>query len=132
MNFVLSHTRSKEAVSTATNTALWAEKRLIKVFHQFIGDKYDIAVKWLTKKTKWLFLLKDSSLHPSCKTHKGIYSFGDTYIDETICDVEKSWSEHNSAGNKSESAKHLGDNEEHFSCRAFYMLVQIMAEQVKR
>ena len=37
-----------------------------------------------------------------------------TYIGETICNVEERWSEHNSADNKSEPAKHLADNKEHF------------------
>ena len=33
-------------------------------------------------------------------------------IGETIRNVEERWSEHNSADNKSEPAKHLADNEE--------------------
>ena len=49
-----------------------ASKRFIKKFHQFTGDKYDIAVKWLTKKVKSLFPLKDRNLHPSCKIYKDI------------------------------------------------------------
>ena len=44
-----------------------SSKRFIKKFHQFTCDKYDIAVKWLTKKVKSLFPLKDRNLHPSCK-----------------------------------------------------------------
>ena len=55
-----------------------ASKRFIKKFHQFTGDKYDIAVKWLTKKVKSLFPLKDRNLHPSCKIYKGVGSCGDT------------------------------------------------------
>ena len=90
-----------------------ASKRFIKKFHQFTGEKYDIAVKWLTKKVKSLFPLKDRNLHPSCKIYKGICSCGETYIDETIRNVEERWSEHNSADNKSEPAKHLADNKEH-------------------
>ena len=39
-----------------------ASKRFIKKFHQFTGDKYDIAVKWLTKKVQSLFPLKDRNL----------------------------------------------------------------------
>ena len=41
-----------------------ASKRFIKKFHQFTAEKYDIAVKWLTKKVKSLFPLNDRNLHP--------------------------------------------------------------------
>lgn len=43
-------------------------KQFIKKFHQFTGGKYDKAVKWLTKKLKSLFPLKDHNLHPPCKS----------------------------------------------------------------
>ena len=42
-----------------------ASKQFIEKFHQFTGEKYDMAVKWLTKKVKYLFPLKDRNLHPS-------------------------------------------------------------------
>ena len=90
-----------------------ASKWSIKKFHQFTGDRYDIAVKWLTKKVKWIFTLKDCNLPPSCKIYKGVCSCGETYIGETICNVEERWSEQNSADNKSEPAKNLADNKEH-------------------
>ena len=90
-----------------------ASKRLIKKFHQFTCDKYDIAVKWLTKEVKSLFPLKDCNLHLSCKIYKGICSCGETYIGETIRNVEERWSEHNFADNKSEPAKHLADKHKH-------------------
>ena len=70
-------------------------------------------MKWLTKKVKSLFPLKDRNLRSSCKIYKGICSCGETYIGETICNVEERWSEHNSADNKSEPAKLLADNKEH-------------------
>ena len=72
-----------------------------------------MAVTWFTKKVKSLFPLKDCNLHPSCKIYKGICSCGETYIGETIRNVEEAWSEHDSTDNKSEPAKHLADNEEH-------------------
>ena len=90
-----------------------SSKRFIKNFYQFTGEKYDMAVKWLTKEGKSLFQLRDRNLHPSCKIYKGICSCGETYIGETIRNVEERWSEHNTAENKSEPAKHLADNEEH-------------------
>ena len=42
-------------------------KQFIKKFHQFTGGKYKEAIKWLTKKLKSLFPLKDHNLHPPCK-----------------------------------------------------------------
>ena len=71
-------------------------------------------MKWITKKVKSLFPLKDRNLHPLCKIYKGICSCGETDIGETIRNVEERWSEQNSADNKSDPAKHLADNEEHF------------------
>ena len=94
-----------------------ASKRYIKKFHQITGEKYYIALKWLTKKVKSLFPLKDRNLHPSCKTYQAICSCGETSIGETICNVEERWSERKSADSKSELAKHLAGNEEHsFLC----------------
>ena len=90
-----------------------ASKRFIKKFHQFTGEKYHVAVKWLTKMVKSLFPYKHRNLHPSCKIYKGICTCGETYIGKAIRNVEERWSEHNSADNKSEPAKHLADNEEH-------------------
>ena len=66
-----------------------ASKRFIKKLHQCTGDKYDIAVKWLTKKVKSLFPLEDRNLHPSCKINKGICSCGETYVGETIRNVKE-------------------------------------------
>ena len=65
-----------------------AYTRFIKKFHQFAREKYDIAVKWLTKKLKSLFPLKDRNLHLSCKFYKGICNCEETYIGETIRNVE--------------------------------------------
>ena len=82
-----------------------ASKQFINKFYQFTGDKYVMIVKWLTKKVKSLSPLKRRNLHHSCRSCKGICRCGGTCIGETICNVEKRWSEYNSAGNKSEPAK---------------------------
>ena len=55
-----------------------ASKLFIKKFHQFTGDKYDVAVTWLTKKVKSFFPVKDRNLNPSCKIYKGVCSCGKT------------------------------------------------------
>ena len=106
-------------------------KRFIKKFHHFTVDKYDIALKWLTKKVISIFPLRDCNLHPSCKIYEVVSTCGETYIDETIRNVEERWSEHNSADTKSEPAKHLGDNEKHSFYGVFYLLLQKMVEHVK-
>ena len=61
----------------------------MKKFHHFTGDKYNIAVKWLTKKVKSLFPSKDRNIHPPCKIYKGVCNCGETYIGETIRNVEE-------------------------------------------
>ena len=66
-----------------------ASKRFIKNFHQFTGDKYDISVKWLKKKVRSPFPLKDRHFHPSCKIYKGLCSCGEINIGEAIRNVEE-------------------------------------------
>ena len=102
-------------------------KQFIKTFYQFTGEKYDIAVKWLTKKVKTLFPLKDRNLYPSCKVYKRMCSCGEIYIGKTIPNVEERWSEHDSA----ESAKHLVDNEEHSFLWSILLAAQKMVEHIK-
>ena len=88
-----------------------------------------MAVKWLTKKVKSFFPFNDHNLHLSCKIYKSFCSCGETYIGETIRNVEERWSEHNSADNKSE---HLAENEENTPFwGAFHLLLQKMVQHVK-
>ena len=67
----------------------------------------------VSEESKITFSIKDCSLHASCKIYKGTCSCGETYINETICDVEERCSEHNLGENISEPANHPDDNEEH-------------------
>ena len=108
-----------------------ASKQFIKKFHQFTGEKFDIALKWWTKKVKSLFPLKDLNLHPSCKIYEGICSCGKTYIGETIRNVEERCSEYNSPNNKSEPAKHLADNEKHSIFWSILLAVPKYVEHVE-
>ena len=71
------------------------------------------------------------TLHSSCKIYKGICNCGETYIGETIRNVEERWSKHNSTDNKSVPAKHLADNKEHPFFGVFYLLLQKMAKHLK-
>ena len=65
-----------------------ASKQFIKKFNKFTNDKYDIRIKWLTKKMKTLFKLKDPCIHPACKIYTGICICGETHIGGTIRNVE--------------------------------------------
>ena len=49
-------------------------------FHDFTESKFDLRIKWITKKAKTLFKLKDKGLHTYCKICRGVCSCGKTYI----------------------------------------------------
>ena len=44
-----------------------ASEHFTKKFHQFTNEKYDVAIKWITRKVKSLFKVKDRNFHLSCK-----------------------------------------------------------------
>ena len=44
---------------------------------------------------KTLFNIKDPCIHPACTIHRGVYTCVETYIGETIRNVETRWNEHN-------------------------------------
>ena len=64
----------------------------------------------LTKKVKTMFRLKDKSLHQSCRIYKGVCSYGESYIGETLKNVEVLCDEHNNPVKKSNPTKHMKDN----------------------
>ena len=86
-------------------------KHFLKKFHRFTKDRFEVAIKWETRKVKTLFPLKDKSIHPSCMIYKG--SCGESYIGEDICQASIRWQEHNDPTDKSEPAKHLKNNFHH-------------------
>ena len=49
-------------------------KDFIKKFHHFTNGKYRISIKWITKKVKSLFPLKDKNIYPACKIYHGLCS----------------------------------------------------------
>ena len=55
---------------------------------EFTNDTFDVRIKWLTKKVKNLFRVKDKSLHQACKIYKDVCSCSESYMGETIRDVE--------------------------------------------
>ena len=52
------------------------KKSFLLIEVSYCEQKYDMAVKWLTKKVKSLFPLKDCNLYPPSKIYKGICSCG--------------------------------------------------------
>ena len=71
----------------------------------FVNYKFDIAVKWSTKKISSLFCLKDKNPHLACKIYEGNCSCSANYIGET--NVETQWNEHENLYKDSEPAKHI-------------------------
>ena len=60
-----------------------------------------------------MFRVKDKSLHQACKIYKSLGSSGESYIGETIRNVEVRWDEHNNSMKKSNPSKHIKDNLDH-------------------
>ena len=63
-------------------------KSFMKKFDVFTDNKYDIRIKWITKKVKQLFKLKSRNPHPSCVIYEGVCSCQESYIGETVRNVE--------------------------------------------
>ena len=63
-----------------------------------------------------LFKLKDKCVHPACKIYHGVSSCGETYIGETIRNVETRWNKYNMPSEKLNHSKHLNSSiTRHFS-----------------
>ena len=47
---------------------IWMDvaKRFLPKFHEFTNDQYEEAIKWMTKKVKSLFSLRDINPYLSC------------------------------------------------------------------
>ena len=58
-------------------------KTFISTLYDYVQNKFDFRIKWVTKKVKSLFQLKDRNPYPSCTIYKGICSCGDNYVGET-------------------------------------------------
>ena len=87
-------------------------KTFLKKFDAYTNSRFRVSVKWLTKKTKTLFPLKDRNTHPACKVYEGLCSCGVSYVGETKRNVEQRWSEHRPP-HRSEPANHLEVNPTH-------------------
>ena len=85
-------------------------KILLDNLQSFVHHKFDIAVKWSTKKFR---SLKDKNLHTACKIYEDTCSCSGKYIGETKRNVETWWNEHENPNKDSEPAKHLRDFPDH-------------------
>ena len=54
--------------------------------------------------------MKDKNPYPACQIYKGTCVCDETYIGETIRNVDIRWNEHEDIRKKSEPAKHLREN----------------------
>ena len=88
-------------------------KRFLTKLKSFTNDKIDFAIKWVTKKVRKLFRVKDKNPHPACKIYEGICSCTKNYIGETKRNAEVRWSEHENITKDSEPAKHLRNFTDH-------------------
>ena len=89
-------------------------KDFLRKFHDFTNSKYRISIKWITKKVKGFFPLKDKNMYPSCKIYEGICICNENYMGETKRNTITRWSEHNNPTKDSEPAEHLKRNIDHF------------------
>ena len=83
-------------------------------FCTFTGSKFDLWIRWITRKMKSLFKSEDKCLHPACKIYHCVCSCRETYIGETIRNVETRWNKHNTPSEKSNPSKHLNSNITHY------------------
>ena len=88
-------------------------KRFLEKLKVFTQDKFELIIKWSTRKVKSLFPLKDKNPYPACKIYQGDCSCGETYIGETKRNVITRWREHENFSLKSEPAKHLNSFPDH-------------------
>ena len=88
-------------------------KQFIKKFDELIDYTFDVRIKWLTKKVKNLFRVKDKYMHQSCKFYKGVYSRSQSCIGKTVENVEILWNKLNNPIKKSNQSNHVKDNVYH-------------------
>ena len=85
-------------------------KWFLPKIYQITNQNFQATIKCITKKAKRLFSLKDKNPYPACQIYKGTCVCDETYIGETIRNVDIRWNEHEDIRKKSEPAKHLREN----------------------
>ena len=84
-----------------------SSKRFLEKFNTFTHHRYVSTIKWITRKTRSLFPLKDRNPYPACQIYHGTCVCGKSYIGETIRNVQTRWKEHKDPKKDSEKAKLL-------------------------
>ena len=105
-----------------------SQNSIMKKFDVFTDNKYDIRINWITKNVKQLFKLKSRNPHQSCVIYEGACSCQESYIGETVRNVEIRWQEHEDTQKDSEPAKHLKNNPTH----SFTWKVLLPASSIRR
>ena len=86
----------------------------LKKFHSLTESKFELRIKWQTKKIKTLFRLKDPNPYPACVIYEGTCNTcGVQYIGETERNAVTRWAEHDNPKKSSEPARHLKRNPSH-------------------
>ena len=75
--------------------------------------EFDVRIKWITKKVRQLFKLESRNPHISCGIYGGVFSCQNSYIGETVRNVENRWQEHEDTAKDLEPAKHFKNNPIH-------------------
>ena len=83
-------------------------KSLIKNPVIFTNNKCKFNIVWNTRTIRSLFQIKDSVKHYSCVVYEGNYSYGESYVGESVRNVVLRLAEHEDPNKESEPAKHLG------------------------
>ena len=88
-----------------------------------LNDSCQSSINSPTKSFKWLFsgslrkfkgfFLKDNNPYPACEICEGTCVCDETYVGETIRNVDIRWNEHQDIREESEPAKHLRENLNH-------------------
>ena len=102
--------------------------RFLKKFHSLTDNKFEIKIKWQTKKIRTLFKLKDPNPYPACVIYEGTCNWGESYIGETERNAVTRWEEHKNTKRNSEPAKHLKQNPNH----AFHWKILCRASKFTR
>ena len=87
--------------------------RFLSKLRAFTNQEVNISIKWITKKVRGIFKIKDKNPHPLCCIYKGTCSCSLTYIGETKRNAETRWKEHSKPSSGSEPSKHLVNHPDH-------------------
>ena len=88
-------------------------RRFQSKFHQFNNQKFQVTIKWISKKVKTFFSLKDKNPYPAWQIYKGTCVFDQIYIGKTIRIVHARWNQHEDIRKEFEPTKHLRENLNH-------------------